>query len=200
MALQYWNTMAEREKNKMIPMPENAKGFDENARSEEKTVSADNTGTNVNSVSAENTGTNVNSVSAVDTGTAGNNEAEVNNESEKSDVKRTNMPRPLAAVIGVLLTVLSSIGLSVLMALMIIITIGCAVFSLALMAGGGFTVFEAFTNIGSSPIVSLQCMGIGFAVFALGLLLMLATLKCISTVLPAVAELFPKTVGLCLSL
>ena len=183
MALKYWKTMAEREKEKEENriLPEIVK---ESPKTEE---SIDNTDKNIEKNIEKNTGKDIENNTEKNTDTSGSDKTAPAQESSK------------ASFLGILLIVLSSIGLIILMALMIIITIACAVLSLALMAGGGFTVFEAFANIGSAPLVSLQCMGIGFAVIALGLLMMLAALKCISSVLPGTAELFPKTVKACLN-
>lgn len=210
MTPKYWESMAEREKNDIsVTRPEKAKNAVSLGLSTESTktlynTSAGNNEKNNPDLAVGNAG-NINTASAAGKNGAVDEVAIENKnttDSEQTQEKtgKTNLPRPLAKFFGGVLTGFSSIGISVLMALLIIITVGCAVLALAFMAGGGFTVFEAFANIKSATIVALQYMGIGFAVFALGLLLMLATIKLIRSALPGTAGLFPKAVHSCMSL
>lgn len=210
MTPKYWESMAEREKNDIsVTRPEKAKNADGSGLSTDSAKNLNNTSAagNIEKNNAATVGnTEKNNAASAAGNTGGTNEAAsedkntANTEQTQEKTGKTNLPRPLARFFGGVLTGFSSIGISVLMALLIIITVGCAVLALAFMAGGGFAVFEAFANIKSATIVALQYMGLGFAVFALGLLLMLATIKLIRSALPGTAGLFPKAVHSCMSL
>ena len=226
MSLKYWESMAERERNNIsvksekiitdgsATSTESAVITDKSSQSTESASVSDRTNRSTESAvitdgSAKSTESavskNGSARSTESTANAQNTGAVENTSGEKAgqdteNTGKTNLPRPLAKFFGGILTGFSSIGISVLMALLIIVTVGCAVFALAFMAGGGFAVFEAFANIKSATLVALQYMGIGCAVFALGLLLMLATVKLIRYALPGTAGLFPKAVHSCMSL
>ncbi|MCR5324221.1 MAG: hypothetical protein K6E85_13245 [Lachnospiraceae bacterium] len=195
MTLKYWETMAVRENENNSREPVNLQKSD--AVTAQNKDNALNTSTDAVSTKDDNISVNANS-DVVSTQNADN--AENENSEQKTKVRKTNLPRPIAIICEIFLTLLSTVGLSLLMALLILITVACAVSALAMIASGGFTIFEAISNMPSAVLVSLQSMGIGFAMLAAGLLIMLASLKCIRYALPATAGLFPKAISTCTSL
>ncbi|MBP5330626.1 MAG: hypothetical protein J6Y89_02090 [Lachnospiraceae bacterium] len=219
MSLKYWDDMSGRERSGKItagPVFAGAlRQFDLKMRfpEEDKCTDGESTvavfgtadGTSGNTSSAMGTG----QTNGSDTGkdatlgqisssdnknvTAGQNISNENHDVEQENT-HSKLPRPLALIFGTLLIVVSTVGISVLTAVVFLVAAVLALISAGLIGGGIFAIFEGITNISTASVIAIECMGIGLAAIALGIIVFVLASKCGFELLPKTTGLYPKSI------
>lgn len=113
--------------------------------------------------------------------------------SEEEVRKHSNLPRPIAFIFKVLLAPLAIIGVTLVFAAIIVFTVAITVMSLGSVALGVFAIVEGIRNFSTAHYASIECIGIGFAAAALGLLLFTLALRCILRFVPHTSGLYGRS-------
>ena len=118
----------------------------------------------------------------------------IETDTAKNDTATSKLPRPIAYFFRALCFPVTMIGISLLVILVSVFATALFAAFVIMIIGGIFAGTEAIRNMSQAPYVSLELLGMVLAVIALGLILMLASLKMFSNVLPKTAGLYKKAV------
>ncbi len=112
---------------------------------------------------------------------------------ETETAGHSNLPRPIAFIFKILLAPLAIVGVTLLFALICVITVTVTAMSLGAVALGIFLIVEGISNFSAAHYASFECMGIGFVAVALGLLLFTLALRCILRLVPHTSGLYSRS-------
>ncbi|MCR5332141.1 MAG: hypothetical protein K6E62_13305 [Lachnospiraceae bacterium] len=193
MSLKYWDTMAERERlGNISAAPALTGALRRFGRETDKTLAKSEVTEELRSLNASSANRDKNGSLNGEDNPANNVDTSGNTEAQSDS--HSNLPRPLALIFGTLLILVSTVGISILTAVVFLFAAVFAVVSAALIGGCIFVLFEAFCNIASAPIVSVESIGIGLAAAALGIIVFILAAKCGFELLPKVTGLYPKVI------